>query len=269
MGSYKRSHEGFCGHQWKRILTGVQMLQKRGLLVDMQENALDILIVLLGKGYSAMYVKICSVEGVWGLEHSPIWSLIPFSYFHFKISAWWEFSDGHPVLHGKPDFVRFPSPLWSDAGVWLWTTWNTPRERYMLCKLGHQDTCLDPERLNSKPTEVGTAGEGRHRKHWPEGTQGEEAAWESGDYQVWEEASGTDDGKITQEEKQTENNSKKQECKNRNPARAFNRSNMATSTREITSAAGFCTDQGQRRSKPVMGNARDNQDTPSFLPLCA
>lgn len=47
--------------------------------------------------------------------------------------------------------------------------------------LGHQDTCLAPERLNPKPTQVGIAGEGRHRKHRPEGTQGKGAAWESGD----------------------------------------------------------------------------------------
>lgn len=38
---------------------------------------------------------------------------------------------------------------------------------------------------------------------------------------------------------------------------------------EIASAAGFWTDQGQRRRKPVTGNARDNQDIASSLPLCA
>lgn len=119
-------------------LTGAQMLQKWGLLVDMQENGLDILIVFLGKEYSAMYIKICSVEGVWGPEHTPIWSLILSSYFHFESSAWWEFSDGHPV-HDKPDFVRFTSPLWGTTTMQVpdcGSTWNTPRERYMLCKLG-------------------------------------------------------------------------------------------------------------------------------------
>lgn len=44
--------------------TGVQTVQKWGLLVDMQENALDLLIVLLGKDCSAMYERICSVQGV-------------------------------------------------------------------------------------------------------------------------------------------------------------------------------------------------------------
>lgn len=45
-------------------LTGVQMLQKWGLLVYMHENALYLLIVFLGKDYAAIYVRICSAEGV-------------------------------------------------------------------------------------------------------------------------------------------------------------------------------------------------------------
>lgn len=100
----------------------------------------------------------------------------------------------------------------------------------MLCKLGHQDTCLAPERLNPKTTQVGKAGKGRHRKHRPEGAQGKGAARESGDRGAREKALGTDDGETVQEEKQTENNGKEQACENGNPARAFNRSNMATPT---------------------------------------
>lgn len=61
-------------------LTGVQMVQKWGLLVNMQENALDLLIVFLGKDCSATYKRICSVWG--GSEDYIIQShLKPHSFF--------------------------------------------------------------------------------------------------------------------------------------------------------------------------------------------
>lgn len=99
--------------------------------------------------------------------------------------------------------------------------------------LANADTktrALPWKRLNPKTTQVGEVGEGRHRKRRPEGAHGEGAAPESGDQGARENVLGTDDGEIAQEEKQTEDNGKEQECENGNPVGAFNRSNMATST---------------------------------------
>lgn len=222
-------------------LTGVQMLQKWGLLVYMHENALYLLIVFLGKDYAAIYVRICSAEGVWRLEHSPICSLILSSYIHLESSAWWEFSDGHPVLHDTPDFEKFPSPLWGTTMMQMpdgGSTGNTSRERYMLCKLGHRDTCLAPERLNPKPTQVEMAGEGRHRKRRPEGTQGKGAEQESGNR-------GARGGGIRHRWWRNNTGRKKITARTRNVKTetqwgAFIKSNMARTMRtEITSAAGF------------------------------
>lgn len=39
------------------------MVQKWGLIVNRQENALDLLIMLLGKGSSDTEVRICSEGG--------------------------------------------------------------------------------------------------------------------------------------------------------------------------------------------------------------
>lgn len=47
------------------------MAQKWGLIVSRQENALDLLIMLLGKESSDAEVRICSVHGASGTQYSP------------------------------------------------------------------------------------------------------------------------------------------------------------------------------------------------------
>lgn len=136
----------------------------------------------------------------------------------------------------------------------------------MLCKLGHQDTCLSPKRLNPKTTQAGKAGEGRHRKHRPEGAQGEWAARESGNQGAREKALGTDDGEIAQEEKQTENNGREQECENGNPARAFNRSNMVTSTGRGDRFSSRILDRPRTKEKEASHGQCKRQPRRSLFP---
>lgn len=138
----------------------------------------------------------------------------------------------------------------------------------MLCELGHQDTCLALEWFsNPKTTQVGKAGEGRHGKHKPEGGQGEGAGWESGDQGAKEKkALGTDDGEIAQEEKQTENNSKEQECENGNPVRAFNRSNMVTSTRRGDHFSSRILDRPRTKEKEASHGQCKRQPRRSLFP---
>lgn len=132
------------------------------------------------------------------------------------------------------------------------STENTSRARYKPCKCGHNDTQLALERLNAKTIPVGKAegstestGQKRlQRRQWARNKR--------------KGIRNRDDGETVQEENQTENKRKNQEWENENPVRA---------DRESTSAAGFWTHQGQRRRKPVTGNARDSQNT--ALPFCA
>lgn len=74
---------------------------------------------------------------------------------------------------------------------------------------------------------------------------------------------------IAQEEKQTENNGKKQEHENGNPARAFNRSNTARTMGRERSSSRILEKHYRQRRKPAMSNARDNQDVACSLLLGA
>lgn len=47
------------------------MAQKWGSIVSRQENALDLLIMLLGKDSSDVEVRICPVHGASGTQYSP------------------------------------------------------------------------------------------------------------------------------------------------------------------------------------------------------
>lgn len=102
------------------------------------------------------------------------------------------------------------------------STKNTSRARYKPCKLGHQDTQLALERLNSKTTPVEKAGEGSTENTGQKGLQTRQ-----GPRSKRKGIRNTDDGEIAQEENQTENKGKNQEWENENPVRAFNRNRRA------------------------------------------
>lgn len=117
-------------------------------------------------------------------------------------------------------------------------------------------------RLNPKATQAEKAGEGRHKKHRPEGAQDKRTAQDSGD----QGALGTDDGEITQEENQTENNGKEQECENGNPVRTLKRNNTATSTGKGDHFSSSILDRPRTKEKEASHGQCNGQPRHSLFP---
>lgn len=75
-----------------------------------------------------------------------------------------------------------------------------------------------------------------------------------------------DDGETTQEENQRENNGREQECENGNPAKAFNRSNMATSTGRGDCFSSRILDRPRTKEKETSHRQCKRQPRHSLFP---
>lgn len=164
MGSNKRSLGGLLSHWWEQILTGGNHWSVDGpeMGINSQQAGKCSWSTDNVVGQGQFWRGGKNLPCTWGLRNTiqSIWSFLLSSYTHLESSARWEFSDHHPVLHDKPDFVRLPSPLDAQCECLTVVQPKTHGEQSTsLASLDTKTTQLALERLNPETTPVEKAGE--------------------------------------------------------------------------------------------------------------